>query len=100
MSIETLEGYVIDIACVRKVPRQDLLNRAKEHSRDCTLMGHCIESGFALVDDSDRLSLLDSEATAKILHAVETSHQDRGIRLRVQRKLEGDEARTQQVEAI
>jgi hypothetical protein len=30
---ETLEGYVIDIACVRKYPRAELAGRARAHTR-------------------------------------------------------------------
>lgn len=44
---ETLEGYVVDIACLRKWPRAEWASRAARHSRGCSLEGHCLESGYA-----------------------------------------------------
>lgn len=34
---ETWVGYVIEIACVRKTPSADLLDRASVHSTECAL---------------------------------------------------------------
>ena len=89
--IETLEGYVVDIACVRKYARNALAERAREHTRECALMGHCVESGYALVAVNGQVTLLDSEATPMVVHAVGKAAADRGIRLRaVRRSTEGE----------
>lgn len=82
----TVEGYVIDIACVRKNPRADLLAKARTHSRECTLMGHCIESGYGIVTEDDRLTVLDPAATRGVVDAVEHSDTEQGIQLRVTRE--------------
>lgn len=50
----------MDIACVRKVSSTELRERASTHTTECALMGHCIESGFALNDDDGRLHLLSA----------------------------------------
>ncbi|MFD2512468.1 hypothetical protein ACFSRY_01205 [Pontibacter locisalis] len=47
---ETLEGYVVDIACLRTIPSVRLGEAAKEHTTECSLMGHCMESGYGLVE--------------------------------------------------
>lgn len=65
--IETLDGDVVDIACVRKYARSSLAERAREHTRECALMGHCVESGYALVAVNGQVALLDSEATPIVL---------------------------------
>ena len=47
-SIETLEGYVVDIICIRRYPQEEMLGRARVHTRHCGLAGHCAESGYGL----------------------------------------------------
>jgi hypothetical protein len=88
---------VVDIACVRKYPREELVDRAREHTKRCLLMGHCVESGYALVD-RDRLVLLDDAATPQVVAAVHTLDSERGIRLRAERVLRDGEMRTTRVE--
>lgn len=88
---EVIEGYVVEMACLRKYPRHDTLRRAREHSRQCLLMGPCVESGFALVSDDDRVTVLDSEATRQILAVVQQGNRAGGIKLRLKRALR-DEA--------
>ena len=83
---ETVEGYVIDIACVRKNTRDDLSEKAHNHPSQCALMGHCAESGYGIVTEDDRLTLLDPKATRRVVDAVERSDTEEGIRLRVTRE--------------
>ena len=97
---ESLEGHVVDIACVRKYPRAELAERAREHTRECVLMGHCIESGYALVGDDGAVTLLDHEATPRVVQAVTGTDRARGIRLRVQRIFHEGEMHTSSVEEV
>ena len=83
---ESVEGYVIDVACIRKNPRDKLLEKARTHSKTCALMGHCVESGYGLVTEDDRLALLDPKATQKVVEVVEESDTQQGLRLRVTRE--------------
>lgn len=94
---ETLTGHVVDIACIRKYPRDELLDRARRHPRVCALMGHCIESGYGLVDDTGRVALLDHEATHRIVEVLPVGA-ERGARLRVERRERGGEMMTVSVE--
>lgn len=97
---ETLDGYVTDIACIRKYPRDGLLQRAREHTKRCALMGHCVESGYGVVGDDGRIALLDAKATPQVVEALERSGRDRGIRLRVTRERDGQEMRTTAVAEV
>lgn len=90
---EVLEGYIVDIACLRKYPQQEMLQRARSHHRSCTLMGHCVESGFGLVNE-DGIHLLDPHATPLVFKAVSASTKDCGIWLRVRRESGQGEMRT------
>lgn len=83
---EVVEGYVIDVACIRKNPRAALLEKAEDHPRECALMGHCVESGYGIVTDDDRVTVLDADATPQVADVVERSGREAGIRLRVTRE--------------
>lgn len=50
------------------------------------MMGHCVESGYGIVTEDDRLALLDPDATPKVVNAVAESDTEEGIRLRVHRE--------------
>lgn len=94
---ETIEGYVVDIACVRKYPRNELLERVLGHTYKCLVAGHCAESGYALVGDDGRLSLLDPAATPLVLDATRGMSGKRGIKLRASRKMKDGEMKTKRV---
>ena len=97
---ETLEGYVIDIKCVRKTTRDRLLENAETHTRECALTGHCVESGYALVTEDDRLTLLDSSATPDVVDVVEQSEREQGHRVRATRESRDGEMETTVIEEI
>lgn len=86
MGSETLSGYVIDVGCIRKNARDDLLEKARTHSRECALMGHCVESGYGIVTESDRLTVLDPDATPRIVETVAECATEEGIRLEIRRE--------------
>lgn len=96
---ETLEGYVVDLACLRKYPQDELAERARSHTKACALMGHCLESGYGLVDEDGRVALLDMRATPLIFDALRETRQERGIKLRAVREMAEKEMRTVRVEA-
>ena len=97
---ETIEGYVVDQACLRKYPQAELLERARVHTKQCALMGHCVESGYGLVDDRGRPQLLEPGATPDLVKAIEDSQREKGIRLRVIRKMEDGEMITTEVKEV
>jgi hypothetical protein len=97
---ETLEGYLVDAACIRKYPHEQLGERARKHTKKCALMGHCVESGYGLIDDEGRIYLLDAEATPQVVEAVKGSGRDAGIRLRALRSVQGEEMKTESVEEV
>ena len=96
-SEEVLEGYVVDIACMRRYPASELAQRGREHTKECALMGHCIESGYGLLQEDGRASVLDTHATPLIVDTLTRSSQQAGIRLRVTRHRDGSEMKTHSV---
>lgn len=97
---ETTEGYLMDGGCIRKNARDEVLEKARTHTQDCALMGHCIESGYGIVTEDDRLVMLDPEATRKVVDIVEATDTEEGIRLRVAREKQDGQMETTTVEEI
>ena len=97
---ETVDGYVIDVGCIRKNARDELFEKARTHTRKCALMGHCIESGYGIVTEDDRLIVLDAAATPHVVDAVEGTDTEEGIKLRVTRERQDEQMETTAVEGI
>lgn len=94
-------GYLMDIACVRKSPTADLLRRTSVHTTGCALMGHCVESGFALIDDDDgHVHLLEPAATTEVVRELLDTGVSEGLRLEAVREIDGHEMRTIEVHAL
>lgn len=96
----SVDGYVIDIACIRKHSRAELQETARTHSKECALMGHCVESGYGIVTVDDRLTVLDPEATQKVTDVVAQSETREGIRLHVTREKRDGEMQTTTVDEL
>ena len=94
---ERWAGYVVDVACLRKYPAAEYGTRASEHPTECALMGHCIESGYGLVDDTGTVHLVDTHATGQVVDALTSTDQERGLRLIVERRMEDGEMVTSHV---
>lgn len=97
---EEFEGYVVDIACIRKYAQTDLAERARAHSRECALMGHCIESGYGLVSDDGAVRLLEPSATPAVVEAVQHSTKERGIKLKAHRERQDESMHTTSIDEV
>jgi len=97
---EDVEGYVVDAACIRSYPQDEMLERARVHTSECTLMGHCIESGYGLIDEQGRVAMLDPKATPMVEKAVRASGKAEGVRLRASRQEVGRKMETTRVEEV
>ena len=97
--METVEGYVVDLACLRRYPSDQYTARAAEHTTECALMGHCVESGYGLVSAGNRAVPLDTEATPHVVAALQSAAAQ-GVQLRVRREETDGEFRTIDVQAV
>lgn len=98
--VETLEGHVVDLACLRKYSQDELAKRGREHTTACALMGHCMESGYGLVNERGQVALLDTGATPEVVKSLRGSRRKSGIRLRATREQGEHGMRTVHVEEI
>lgn len=86
MHPETVEGWVHDTAGLRKDPRDEYAGRTRAHTTARSVMGHGLESGYALVDADGRVALLDPKATVPVLDACRQSDSEAGVWLRALRE--------------
>ena len=61
-------------------------------------MGHCVESGYAVVDDDGTAHLLDTHATTHVVAALRETATARGVHLVVERRRRDQEMVTESVE--
>jgi hypothetical protein len=97
---EELKGYLVDILCVRGYPQDELVERARKHTKECALHPQCIESGYALISESGSLALLDSSATLRILDVVRNDKREQGIQVKVNRTAKENRMETASVEVV
>ena len=97
-STEIVNGYLVDLACIRRYPGSEMLKRAQEHTTRCALMGHCVESGYGLVRDDGSVVPLDDHATPFVVNVAGRSTRDKGLRLRVERHFTDGEMQTTSVD--
>ena len=63
-------------------------------------MGHCAESGYALVGDDGRVALLEPHATPRVMAALRESEREAGVRLRARREMRDGEMETVHLEEL
>ena len=97
---EIVEGYVVDIICLRHMPSFKYSEQAKQHTTSCALMGHCMESGYGLVGEQDRLIVLDPKATPWVVALLKRTDKERGVRLKVEREKRNEEMETVKVSEL
>lgn len=87
-------GWLVDIACLRRYAGGELARRASVHTTACARMGHCVESGYGLVDPEGRLHLLDTHATPLVVDLLRTTENEQGIRIEAERHSQDGEMET------
>ena len=91
---EILSGYLVDCHCVRTWPIDNVFEKARTHSKECSLLGQAIESGFALISYPSVIQIIDPHATPLILDILFSTESETGIQLRIERELQHEEMKS------
>ena len=83
---ERLAGYAVDMACIRRYRTGQLSARSRAHTKRCAMMGHCLESGYGLIDEAGLVQALDAAATTLVYQALQASPNEHGIWLVARRR--------------
>ena len=75
----TLKGYVVDQMCAGKMAtKENAMEKAEGHSKDCALDDHCAASGYGIFSGGKYYKFDDKgSATAKDL--IEKSKREKGL---------------------
>jgi hypothetical protein len=87
---------MVDVASIGRQSEDELLARAREHSRPCAMVAHCVASGYGLVNDQGHSLLLESAATPAVVRGLQANAREHRVRLRVRRE-EGENGKVPSV---
>lgn len=76
---EVREGYVVYQGCLRNARGISSLEPARAHTTEYALMGHCMESGYGLLDNEGRALLLEPPPTPQIVETLRSTCQEREL---------------------
>jgi hypothetical protein len=91
---EILSGYVVDYYHARNWASDELLENASYHSKELSLLGQSIESGFVIVNYQTGIQLTDNYATPLIIQILMSTNSEVGIQIRIERELHDDGMRS------
>ena len=97
---EVLDGYVIDLDCLRTARRDALLRVAAHHPRACALSAAFSITAFALVDHDGAVHVLDDAATRFVIALLWRADDGRALAVRVHREVRHGRMETVAVSAL
>ncbi len=68
---QTITGYLVDVACAKENAAHPEPGFAAKHDKGCLQMAECVQSGYAILTDDNKVIKLDKQSneTAKSLIA-------------------------------
>ena len=82
---EVLQGFVIDLHCLRTAPRDTVVQVAARHPRACALAATFSGTPFALVDHDGTVHVLDDAATRLVIAVLWRTDDRRALAVRARR---------------
>jgi hypothetical protein len=75
----TLKGYVVDQMCAGKMAmKENAMEKAEGHSKDCALDDHCAGSGYGIFSDG-KYYKFDEKGSATAKGLIEKSKREKGL---------------------
>ena len=75
----TLKGYVVDQMCAGKMAMKDnAMEKAQGHSKDCALDDHCAASGYGIFSDG-KYYKFDEKGSERAKGLIEKSQREKGL---------------------
>jgi hypothetical protein len=75
----TLKGYVVDQMCAGKMAmKENAMEKAEGHSKDCALDDHCAASGYGIFSDG-KYYKFDEKGSAMAKNLIEKSKREKGL---------------------
>ena len=75
----TVKGYVVDQMCAGKMAtKENVMEKAEGHSKDCALDEHCAASGYGIFSDG-KYYKFDEKGSALAKNLIEKSKREKGM---------------------
>jgi hypothetical protein len=75
----TLKGYVVDQMCAGKMAmKENAMEKAEGHSKDCALDDHCSASGYGIFSGG-KYYKFDEKGSATAKNLIEKSKREKGL---------------------
>jgi hypothetical protein len=75
----TVKGYVVDQMCAGKMAtKENVMEKAEGHSKDCALDDHCAASGYGIFSDG-KYYKFDEKGSAMAKGLIEKSKREKGM---------------------
>lgn len=89
-NVSKWHGYVVDAMCAKTMAKKDNpMERAAKHTRDCALEESCASTGYGLFYDG-KYYKFDDEGDKKAKDLIEKSSTEKGLMVDVTGKMDGD----------
>ncbi|MEK6285766.1 MAG: hypothetical protein AABO57_08500 [Acidobacteriota bacterium] len=86
-----LKGYLVDMMCANSYADDpEALTKAKEHTKECSLMAHCIRAGYAVMTEDGKIYKLDKAGNKKVAEILDKTKDEQGLLVSVEGRVKGN----------
>ena len=86
----TLKGYVVDQMCAKNIAKKEnMMEKAAGHSKQCTLEDACAASGFGIFSEG-KYYKFDEKGSAKAQSMIENSKREKELSFEATGKITGE----------
>lgn len=86
LSAASVEGIIMDNMCMGKF-KDNLVDEAKTHTKDCALMDACKASGYAIIQSDGTVVKLDEKGNELAVTALEGTSKEKDLQVKAEGEL-------------
>lgn len=83
MKPQTLNGYLVDVACGTENTEKPKADFGTKHSKQCLQMPECVESGYAVLTADNKIIKFDKDSNEQIQKFIADTNKDRDWKVTV-----------------
>ena|SRR5215467_4265857 len=92
----TVNGYLVDLACASEEGQKP--GFGAKHSRDCLLMGECVNSGYGILTDDKKVIRFDKASNEQAKKFISDLKKTKDIKVSVTGTVNGDTITVSKIE--
>ncbi len=87
---QTINGYLVDVACARENSTHPEPGFAAKHSKNCLQMAECAQTGYAILTDENKIIKLDKQSNETAKSVIASSDKKDNFKVTATGVLNGD----------